>query len=73
MAVETALLATLLLQNEGYRSPTRWIVALGPMLALTFYFGFQAIPRQPVKRADGGNWTVAVAVAVAALARSMAQ
>jgi hypothetical protein len=43
MVVETALLATLLLQREGYRSPTRWIVALGPMLALTFYFGFQAM------------------------------
>jgi len=43
MAVETALLATLLLRREGYRSPIRWIVALAPMLALTFYFGFQAM------------------------------
>lgn len=43
MLAETAGLAVLLLRRDQYRSPARWAIAFAAMLALTLFFGFQAM------------------------------
>ena len=43
MLAEIAVVATLLLRRDEYRSPGRWLVAFGAMLAVTLFFAFGAM------------------------------
>jgi len=43
MLVEMTVLAAFLLRHDEYRSPTRWVVALGATLSVTLVFAFRAM------------------------------
>jgi hypothetical protein len=43
MLAEIAVVATLLLRRDEYRSPGRWVVAFGAMLAVTIVFALGAM------------------------------
>ena len=43
MLAEIAVVATLLLRRDEYRSPGRWLVAFGAMLAVTIFFALGAM------------------------------